>query len=455
MKTPESADTASSTPLWAKSGAATVDAAVQAFMAGEDVVLDNALFVFDIRATAAHVRGLGRIDVLSADDVQTLCGALDALEQAYADGAFVLDARYEDGHSAIEAFLTERHGDLGKRVHTGRSRNDQVQVATRLYLKDRLHKAQAVCLDIAAALLDRADRDGALPMPGYTHLQRAVPSSVGLWLAGIAEAFLDDAALCAMTHDWLDQNPLGTAAGYGVNLPLDRAGVTADLGFARQQVNPMYVQNSRGRFALQALMALAQAMGDVRRFAWDLSLFSTAEFAFVRVPDAMSTGSSIMPNKRNPDLVELLRGAYGRVQGAMTELQAVLSLPSGYQRDVQLTKPPMMRGIGFALDALALVPDLVSGLTFNAERMRAAISGDMYATDRAIELSAAGVPFRDAYKQAADELSTFDDRKPEDSLAVRTSPGANAALGLDVMRARLTEGRTWSTVAAARPAARA
>jgi argininosuccinate lyase len=422
--------------IWDKKGAA-VDTRIQRFLAGDDVVLDRALFAFDLRASMAHVRGLARIGVLAAGEAELLLEELEGLSRAWEDGRFVLDERFEDGHSAIEAHLIERLGDAGRKVHTGRSRNDQVQVALRLFLKDALTRLEALCLDSAQAFLTRARAGEGTPMPGYTHLQRAMPSSVGLWMAAFTEALVDDAELARSTRDWLDASPLGTAAGYGINLPLDREGVAKELGFARVLISPMYAQNSRGKMELQALVALAQALGDVRRFAWDLSLFTTAEFGFVRLPNEHTTGSSIMPNKRNPDLVELLRASPAVVWGAISEIQSVLSLPSGYQRDLQATKGPLLRAFASGIEALGLVTDVVSKMTFDEERMRVAVSPDMFATDRAVELTAHGVPFRTAYRMVADEPSALDARKPEDSLRARVSLGGTAALGLDVLEARL------------------
>ncbi len=200
-------------------------------------------------------------------------------------------------------------------VHLGRSRNDQVLVAMRLWLRDRLRSLRGHALEAAATCLDVAERHEMIPMPGYTHLQRAVPSSVGLWMAGFAESFLDDAVLLEITDRWMNACPLGTAAGYGVNLPLDREGVARELGFERLQVNPLAAQNARGKHECQAIMAAWQLLQDVRRLAWDLSLFTTSEFGFVRLPDWLITGSSIMPNKRNPDVVELLRASVATVAG--------------------------------------------------------------------------------------------------------------------------------------------
>jgi argininosuccinate lyase len=423
--------------LWSKgdTDSAGPDAAVQTFLAGADIGWDRYLFAFDIQATRAHVAGLARIGILDQDEQGSLDGALEILARSFAEGSFELALPHEDGHSAIEAYLTEQLGDIGGKVHTGRSRNDQVQVALRLYMRDRLDQLTATTKDIAGALLDRAQRDGDAVMPGYTHLQRAVPSTLGLWLAGLAEAFIDIAQLSSLTRGWLNTSPLGTAAGYGVNLPLDRQGVAKALGFERQQINPQYAQNSRGRFELQALAALAQATLELRRLAWDLSLFTSSEFGFVKLSPRYLTGSSIMPNKNNPDTVELLRAQHAVVQGALAELQAALSLPSGYHRDLQVTKPPLIRAFESSLQALALIPDMVATLEFNLDAMRKAIDPELHATDVAIEQAIAGAAFRDAYRTVkAADLAL---RSPESSVAARVSPGACADLCLEALRQRL------------------
>ena len=425
--------------LWQSDTGRQIDETIMEFMAGEDVVLDRELFPFDIRATAAHVRGLERIDILNKDESATLCGLLDDLLKEFKAGDFILDERFEDGHSAIEVYLTGRAGELGARVHTGRSRNDQVAVATRLYMKECLHRATRVNAGIAMSCLTLAERHADVPMPGYTHLQRAVPSSVGLWMAGFAEAFTDNLAFSARVLELIDSSPLGTAAGYGVNLPLDRDGVAADLGFERIQINPMCSQNSRGKFEIMVLQALLHSMQDVRRLAWDLSLFTTSEFDFVRLPDQYTTGSSIMPNKSNPDVVELLRGKAATIEAAIVEIQATISLPSAYQRDLQLTKAPLIRGAGTALQALAIVPGLVDGLEFKQENMLKAISPDMFATDIALSQAAAGVPFREAYLMAKQQLDETPEMDVQESLTRRTSPGACGNLQLDRIRQRLEE----------------
>lgn len=424
--------------LWQKSGTRT-DERVMRFLAGDDVVLDREFLVFDIQASKAHAEGLARIGILSGEESAAIARELDALAEDFRAGRFVLDARYEDGHSAIEARLTERLGDAGRKVHTGRSRNDQILVATRLWLKARLGELEVHCRATAQVCLDRAARE-SLPLPGYTHLQRAVVSSTALWFAGFAEAFIDDARRARDTLAWIDANPLGTAAGYGVNLPLDRAHTTQALGFARLQVNPVYAQLSRGKFEISALDALGAALLDLRRLAWDLSLFTTAESGFVSLPAEYTTGSSIMPNKRNPDVVELMRASYASVAAARSEIEQLLSLPSGYQRDLQFSKGAIFHGFQRGLAALELLPDLLARLTWNAPAMREAIEPSMYATDVAIEQAVAGVPFREAYRRAADAAAEAGQgRTPESSLAARVSPGAAADLRLDELRKRLGE----------------
>ena len=422
--------------LWQKKGTRT-SARIMRFLAGGDVLLDREFFLHDIAASRAHVEGLARMGVLTRDEADSLDRELSALAEDFQAGAFVLDGRFEDGHSAIEARLTERLGDTGRKVHTGRSRNAQVLVATRLWLKERLAEVAALCRESARACLDRAERE-SLPLPGYTHLQRAVVSSTALWFAGFAESFIDDAQRARDTLAWLDANPLGTAAGYGVNLALDREHATRALGFARMQVNPIAAQLSRGKFELAALEALGSALLDLRRLAWDLSLFTTSEFGFVVLPDEFTTGSSIMPNKRNPDVIELMRASYSSVAAARCEIEQSLSLPSGYQRDLQVGKGALVHGFGRGLAALELLPDLLSGLQWDAARMRAAIEPAMYATDVAIEQAAVGVPFREAYRRAAEMAdSAGEGRTPEASLVARVSPGAAGDLRLDALRARL------------------
>jgi argininosuccinate lyase len=421
--------------LWQKPGVA-VNAAIQEFLAGGDVILDREFFLFDIQASLAHAEGLQRTGILTADELAGLSRELNALAEDFRSGAFVLDARYEDGHSAIEARLTERLGDAGRKIHTGRSRNDQILVATRLWLKERLARLTRLCRETAEVALARAEVESDLPLPGYTHLQRAVVSSAGMWWAAWAEGFIDDAERARQTFDWVDANPLGSAAGYGVNLPLDREYTTRALGFARTQTVATYAQLSRGKFELAAIEALGSAMLDLRRLAWDLSLFTTAEFGFVVLPAEYTTGSSIMPNKRNPDVIELMRATYASVAAARSEVEQLLSLPSGYHRDLQFSKGAIFHAFGRGLGALSLLPDLLRNMEWRPKRMRAALEASMYSTDLAMKLASEGVPFRDAYRQAADP-NRWSEGDPEASLAARVSPGSGLNLGLDQLKMRL------------------
>jgi argininosuccinate lyase len=421
--------------LWQKPGVA-INAAIQDFLAGGDVILDREFFLFDIQASHAHAEGLQRTGILTMDELAGLKRELDLLAEDFRNGNFVLDTRYEDGHSAIESRLIERLGDAGRKIHTGRSRNDQILVATRLWLKDRLARVVALCRETAEVALARAEAESNLPMPGYTHLQRAVVSSAGMWWAAWAEGFIDNALRARQSAEWIDANPLGSAAGYGVNLPLDREHTTQALGFARLQMAATYAQLSRGKFELAAIEALGAAVLDLRRLAWDLSLFTTAEFGFVVLPAEYTTGSSIMPNKRNPDVIELMRATYASVAAARSEIEQLLSLPSGYHRDLQYTKGAIFHAFARGLGALELLPDLLRNIEWRPERMRAALERSMYATDLAVQLASQGMPFRDAYQQAADP-TRWDEGNPEASLAARVSPGSGANLGLEVLRARL------------------
>jgi len=425
-----------SAPIWQKNKKANIDKAIMDFMAGEDIILDKQLILFDIKASMAHVKNLQSVNILTADESTLLLKQLKQLARAIKNNKFVLDDQYEDCHSAIESYLVHKLGELGKKIHTGRSRNDQISVATRLYLKASLGEAMNQVKDTVSICLQQAEDTKQDPMPGYTHLQRAVPSSCGMWFAGFAEAMIDNLMVLQSSLNIIDANPLGTAAGYGVNLPLDRELTTSELEFSRMQINPIYAQNSRGKYELQVLFALSQCLLDIRRYCWDLSLFTTQEFDFVSLPDEMTTGSSIMPNKRNPDLVELMRASYASIQAAIVELQSLLSLPSGYQRDLQFSKGPLLRAVEKALQTMTLFPRLVEGTSFKKDKLLKAIDTPMYATDFAVELSAEGMPFREAYQQVVERYSELESRTPEQSIQSRTSPGGCANLMLDELQKR-------------------
>ncbi|WP_437758066.1 argininosuccinate lyase [Sorangium sp. So ce1389] len=421
--------------LWDKGGA--TDAQMLRYTSRDDWQLDQRLLAYDLRATIAHVRGLARIGVLSAEERDALVRELEVLAKQNEAGELRLTEDDEDGHSAIEAALVARIGDAGKKVHTGRSRNDQVLVAMRLYERDALDELAEHATAGARALLDLARREAETPMPGYTHLQRAVPSSVGYWAASFVEGFADAVDVVRATRALVDRSPLGGAAGFGVNLPLDRVGVARELGFAGVALNPLASQTSRGIIEAQILAAAWQVVAVSRRLAWDLSLFAMSELAFIRLPEAFTTGSSIMPQKRNPDVVELMRAACSVVQGALAEVQSLVALPSGYHRDLQLTKGPTMRGLDEALATSRLLPRLVAGLAFDRERMARAITPECFATDRAVELAVQGVPFREAYRKVAAEIAALPAGDAAASLRARVSLGAPGNLALDELAQRL------------------
>jgi argininosuccinate lyase len=423
------------TKLWDKGGP--TDAAMLRYTARDDWKLDQRLLAYDLRATRAHVRGLERIGALRRDELNVLEATLGELVLQNEAGQLRLTEADEDGHSAIEAALVGRLGDVGRKVHLGRSRNDQVLTALRLYERDALGDLSAAAREAAVALLDLARREELTPMPGYTHLQRAVPSSVGLWASSFAEGLADAIDVVGGAARLVDRSPLGAAAGFGVNLPLDREGVARELGFAAVAQNPLCSQSSRGLVEVQVLTAAWYVAAVIRRLAWDLSLFATSEFGFVRLAESYTTGSSIMPQKRNPDVVELMRASCSVVQGAIVEVQGIVALPSGYHRDLQLTKGPTLRALDEVLATARLVPGLVVSIEIDRERMARAISAECYATDRAVELAGRGVPFREAYRRVAGEIEQLAAGDPRESLVARTSFGAPGNLALDVLEKRL------------------
>lgn len=434
--------------LWDKSGEApdadrVLAKAIHRFTARDDWQLDTRLLPHDLRASKAHVRGLGRVGALPSEEVDRIVAGLEGIEEELARGAFHIAQELEDGHTAIEAALVERIGESGKRVHLGRSRNDQVLAALRLYERAALDRIGRLAIVAARALLGLARTYEDAVMPGYTHLQRAVPQTFGHWAAAHAEGFAD-AASCAggTARELCSKSPLGAAAGYGVNLPLDRDGVGRELDFTELQVNPLWSQTSRGITEVVVLTAAWHGLAVLRRLAWDLSLFTTGEFAFLRLSDPFTTGSSIMPNKRNPDVVELMRASASVVQGAIVEVMSTVSLSSGYHRDLQLTKGPTMRALDEAEAAIELVPALLAGIEIDRARMVAAVTRDTLATDAAVSLARQGTPFRDAYRRvAADLAGAADIPAGQDaaaaSIAARVSPGAAGNLLLERIDERL------------------
>ncbi len=376
-----------------------LDAAVEEYTVGDDPRLDSDLLPYEIYGSLAHAEGLRRIGILTASEVAAVRGALTRLHARA--GTFVVRRDQEDIHTAVEQHLTETLGEVGAKIHTGRSRNDQVQVNLRLLIKDRLLEIHARACAAAAAWGEFGRRHAAVSLPGYTHLQRAMPTTVGHWAASHAEAMVEDARLLRHAYEEADASPLGSAAGYGVPLPLDRAYVARLLGFARVQRNTLRVQSSRARIEAVALSAVAVFARDLGVLAWDLSLYSTAEFGFLRLDDAFTTGSSIMPQKKNPDVVELTRGRAALFPGWVAQSLAAGALPSGYHRDHQLTKGPLLLGLESARQMATIAARLPESLTVDEARCRGAVTEDMLATHRALALVRRGVPFREAYRRVA------------------------------------------------------
>ena len=413
------------------------NSAIDYFLSGEDIALDQELFLYDIEASIAHAHELKSINILNATESKKIISTLKKLAKLFQSNKFKLTSKYEDCHSAIEHFLTKELGSLGKKIHTGRSRNDQVMVAMRLYARAKLDEIQSINLKIAQSFLNKAEKHSSDPMPGYSHLQRAMPSTWGLWFGAFAESFLDNADLLSNARSWMNINPLGAAAGYGVNLPIQRDISTKELNFKRKQLNSLYVQNSRGKFELELIGSLKQPMLDVRKFSWDMSIFLAQEFNLLSVASKYLTGSSIMPNKSNPDVIEIMRANYAVVAGHYAELENLISLPSGYHRDLQLTKRSLIHSIHCVLKTLDLLPDLVKSIKVNLSRSNEFIDQGMLMTDRTYELVQSGVPFREAYLK----VKSNQDKEliAEGSSRKNSSSGSAYNLDLKVLKSRLKQ----------------
>ena len=411
------------------------DSAIDYFLSSEDIVLDQELFLYDIQASIAHAHELQAVNILTKLETKKIIASLKKLAKLYQTKKFKLTSKYEDCHSAIEQYLIKELGSVGKKIHTGRSRNDQVMVAMRLYARAKLDNIQSINLKIAQSFLDKAEKHSSDPMPGYTHLQRAMPSSWGLWFGAFAESFLDNIDLLNNAQSWMNINPLGTAAGYGVNLPIKRDISTKELGFKRKQLNSLYVQNSRGKFELELIGGLKQPMLDVRKFSWDMSMFLTQEFNLLTIPSKYLTGSSIMPNKSNPDVIEIMRANYSVIAGHYSELENLISLPSGYHRDLQLTKRSLIHSFHCASKTLELVPNLIKSIKVDVKRSAEFIDQDMMMTDRAYDLVQSGMPFREAYINVKSNKNSVSTSKT--SSRKNSSHGSPYNLDLKVLKSRL------------------
>ena len=388
------------TRLWDKG--LPLDQRVLRYTAGEDHVLDTRLVPYDVRGSVAHAEMLAAQRLITPADFTAIREGLEALAKAHADGEWAIALEDEDVHTALESRLTQAIGDAGGRLHLGRSRNDQVLTALRLYLLDAAAAIGTAVGELRRALASLALRQGEVALPGYTHMQQAMPSSVALWCGGYDDSFADAELGLAVARRRLDRNPLGSAAGYGTpGLPLDRRRTTRSLGFAATQEPVTAVQLSRGKAEATLLFEITLLLVDLGRMATDLLLFYTQEFAFVALADEMTTGSSIMPQKRNPDVLELLRAAGATAQACLDEtLMITAKLPSGYQRDLQRLKPPVFRAVDLAIDSVDIMTCVLGGVRFRPESIR--LDEGLYATEEAYRLVVEeGMSFREAYQAVA------------------------------------------------------
>src|SRR5215469_3810733 len=399
------------TKLWQKSY--TPNEQVERFEAAQNSILDTRLIRHDVWGSLAHVTMLAHIGILTDEELRTLKQTFNTILQLEKRHEFVIQPADEDVHTSVENYLADHTGAVGKKVHMARSRNDQILVDLRLYGKEQLHAVSKKLFTLCETLQDFASQYMLIPMPGYTHMQRGMLSSVGLWAGAFAEALLDDEQLLSTAYALNDQCPLGSAAGYGVPLPIDRQVVSDLLGFAQVQNNVIYAQNSRGKIEAAILQALVQIMLDLSKLAQDTLLFTTVEYGFFQIPQELCTGSSIMPQKRNLGVMELVRARTQTVLALQQQILGIVSgLPSGYNMDYQETKRPFMEALDIVQESLEICTLVVSSLGINTERLMAACTFELFAADRAYEIaSAAKLPFRDAYRIVAAEVTARLDRR--------------------------------------------
>ncbi len=390
--------------IWQKSAQSnTSDIAkiVEKFTVGDDYILDQKVLPYDLKASKAHAQMLHQIKIISKEELEALEKGLAEIKTLWKKGEFEISRTDEDCHTAIEKYLTEKFGTVGEKIHTGRSRNDQILVAMRLLQKHSLQSFTEQIEGLLQSFTEQTEKFGKIKMPGYTHMQRAMPSSVGMWLGSFEASFKDNFQLMQSTQAVIDQNPLGSAAGFGENtFGLDREFTSKKLGFAKTQTNPMYCAYSRGKFEKIILDNLGNFMLDFGKFASDLLLFTTKEFGFFALPDEFLTGSSIMPQKKNYDVLELMRGKTSVFFGYQSQIQEIIkNLPSGYNRDFQLIKAPFLKALQTFGNCLEMTNLVVNNLQPNQAKLEEACSQELYATDEAYKLVKNGISFREAYKK--------------------------------------------------------
>jgi len=428
--------------LWSKGENRKSDLAKksEAFTVGNDYLLDHELLPFDLTASMAHVRGLHHAGILSDQELHNLIECLEEIAELHASGDFQIKMEHEDGHTAIEEYLVEKLGEVGKKVHTGRSRNDQVLTALRLYEKHRISETIDITHNLARGFLDFARKHEFVPMPGFTHTQPAMVSSVGMWAGSYAELFIGNLRLMNSVLEMIDFSPLGSAAGFGVNIDLPRELTSDLLGFSAPMTTAMTAQSTRGKWEASIIHSLAAVSANLSQFASDLIQYSSKEYDFFDVHEDLTTGSSIMPQKRNQDVAELLRAKHSQIISDEFLLHNLtMRLTSGYHRDLQLTKEPVIRSFNNCIQMITISTDLISTLKVDKKKLVNKIYPEMMAADKANELVMQGIPFRDAYDQIGKNLDTLKVDDLAKILKERTHLGATGNLGLELLERQLKE----------------
>ena len=385
--------------LWQKENQQT-DAIIEQFTIGNDPVYDLQLARYDVMGSLAHITMLEHVGLLPSDELEPLCLELKNILDTIEDGTFVIEEGMEDVHSQIEYLLTQKLGDLGKKIHAGRSRNDQVLVDLKLFMRAEIMEIADAVEDLFDLLLAKSEAHKNDLLPGYTHLQIAMPSSFGLWFGAYAECLVEDAELLEAAFRLANKNPLGSGAGYGSSFPLDRKLTTILLGFEAPHVNVVNAQMSRGKTELYVLNAIAQLATTLSRLAMDVCLYNSQNFGFIELPSSLTTGSSIMPHKKNPDVAELLRGKSNKLKAAPNQLQLLMSnLPSGYHREFQLTKEILMPAIDEIKDCLEITHYMVSNIQVKSDLLKDSKYDLLFSVEEVNKLVVQGMPFREAYVQ--------------------------------------------------------
>ncbi|TRZ42537.1 argininosuccinate lyase [Robertkochia solimangrovi] len=387
---------------------------IDIFTVGSDRELDLVIAEYDTIASMAHARMLAKIGLLEQQEADQLVVALEAIRQSILKGEFIIDDSFEDVHSKIEYILTEKLGDTGKKIHTARSRNDQVLVAIQLYLKHELKSMVGQVSALFITLMDLSEKHKNILLPGYTHLQIAMPSSFGLWFSAYAESLIDDVHFLNAAIKCVDQNPMGSAAGYGSSFPIDREFTTQILEFETLKYNVVAAQMGRGKTEKSTAFAMSSVAGTLSKMAMDICLYMSQNFDFISFPDELTTGSSIMPHKKNPDVFELIRGKCNKVQSlpnTLTMLQT--NLPSGYHRDMQLTKEILVPGIQELKSCLELLNFSIQNIRVNKDILSDKKYDYLFSVDTLNDLVMQGLPFRDAYKKMGMEIQegTFEPKR--------------------------------------------